>query len=287
MDAEIEILGAIFKPHELARQFRKQNPSIDLEWDFSHCPLKETGECLFWEYTREIPSIKQWVKKLRASCAENTFDVFQRAYGSQIMSFAVNKKPQTFPAKFNFAPEWPDNAYLSVDAKERRRRLIQPDTAGKIPSDIVQVWPVFAKLYLERQFFEKLERAIRETGKPTIQHDTNSADAIFNIRWDFSDKLLKQGFAEWLEDNRPKGTRASRRGEGQSSIKTHQTALRQLAAWRLLGKHKLEWAIAEELTRIGKKGEPLYSGQDYWLAAKREAEKKLQGMGDFAAGRHP
>jgi hypothetical protein len=286
MDAEIEILGAIFKPGELARQFRKRNPSIDWEWDFSRCPANETSECLFWEYTREIPSIKQWVKKLRASCAEKTFDGFHRAYGSRIMSFDLQKKPQTFFAKFYFAPEWPDNAYLSVDAKERRRRLIQPDTAGKIPSDIVQVWPVFAKLYLDKEFFEKLERAIRETGKPTIYYNTNSTDAIFNIRWDFSDQQLKKAFASWLEDNRPKGTRANRRGEGQSSIKTDQTALRQLAAWRLLENYELPCATAEELTRK-KNDEPLYSGQDYWLAAKREAENRLRGMTDFAAGRHP
>ena len=86
-----------------------------------------------------------------------------------------------------------------------------------------------------------------------------------------------------VERNRPKGTRGNRRGEGQSLIKTHQTALRNLAAWRLLGKHRLKSEVAEELTR--KNGKPLYSGQDNWIAAKGEAEKRLQSMANFAAGR--
>jgi hypothetical protein len=283
MDAERKILSAIFKPSEQARQFRKQNPSIDSEWDFSRCPVNETSECFFWEYTREIPSIKQWVKKLRASCSDKTFDGFKSAYGRRVMSFDLKRTPQTFGAIFYFAPEWPDNEYAFVNAQERRRRLIPPDSTPKFPS-IIQAWPVFAKLYLDRQFFEKLEHAIRETGKPTV-HDstTSSTDAIFNIQWAFPDNRLKKEFAAWLKNNRPKGTWASRRGEGVSLVKQHQRALRHLAAWRLLGKYSLDCETAEELTR--KNGKPLYSGQDNWLAAKREAEKRLQGMANFAAGR--
>ena len=287
---EIEIFGAIIKPREAARRLRKKHPSIDSEWDFSHCPPKETSECLFWEYAREIPSIRQWVKMLRSSCDETTFDGFYRAYHSQTISmWDLNKLPRVFAGKFYFAPEWPAASYLSTDSNERRRRLNNSNTAGKVSNfvhqDIFQAWPVFAKHYLERDFFEALERVIRETGKATIHYGTGSTDAIFSIPWHCSDIILKREFADWLKKNRPKGIPATRRGEGQSTVKQHQTALRHLAAWRLLVKHRLDWATAEELTRTGKKGEPLYSGQDNWLAAKRDAENRLQGMANFAAGR--
>jgi hypothetical protein len=82
---EEKLLGAIFKPRELVKQLRKRNPSIDSEWNFSSCPANETSECLFWEFAREISSIKQWVRKLRSMCADKSFDGFYQAYRSETL----------------------------------------------------------------------------------------------------------------------------------------------------------------------------------------------------------
>ena len=128
---EEKLLGAIIKPRELVKQLRKRNPSIDAEWGFSSCPPNETSECLFWEFAREIPSIKQWVRKLRSACADKSFDGFYQAYCLETLGmWDLNKVPRIFAGRFYFAPEWPDGAYLSVGMKERRRRMTHQQDAN-------------------------------------------------------------------------------------------------------------------------------------------------------------
>ena len=281
-------MQTISSPVKRASQVRKNIPEIDAEWDFSACPNKDVNEwdeLSVWEYAREIASIRRYVKKLRATCKEKSFDCFLSAYGPQLRKRDWQRIPRTYDALFYFAPEWPEKAYLSIDKVKRkqRMRLLWPEVGKEFISEIVQ-GKNFLKRYLSESFQEELLSAVQMTGRPTIQRDTQYADAIFHIGWHLSDLQLKEGFAAWLELNRPPGTCANQRGEGKSLIKTRQTEMRHLAAWRLLDKYGLDYATAEELTR--KNGtKALYNGQGYWLEAKRAAEVMLREMADFVAGR--
>lgn len=288
MDGYSGLLKKVLEPKERAKRLRTENPQIDAEWDFSACPnkdIEEWDELSCWEHVREIPSIIRFVQKLRAPCEEKSFDCFWATYGQQLRTRDWQKIPRTYDALFYFAPDWPEKAYLSVEKVERKRqmRLIWPEAGKEFISGIVQE-SFFANHYLSENFREELHSMVRMTGKPTVQHNTNSTDAIFHIKWELPDSVLKEGFDAWLELNRPPGTFGNQRGEGKSLIKNRQTEMRHLAAWRLLGKYRLDYAAAEELTRKNGK-QALYNGQDYWLEAKRAAEIRLREMADFVTGR--
>ncbi len=296
-----------------AEELRKRLPAIDLEWDFSRASgedIESWWQLAAWEHAREVPSIRRFVAKLRAGCSEKTFEGFWAAYGQDLRNRDWQAVPRVYDAIFYFAPEWPDSAYLAVPAKERQRRfnLLWPplgarDLAGRIQdkgcmSSVLSDNTLRAQLALsggflmsqlsalanDRELLLKLRRAQRETGSPTIQQE-GRALALIEVDWAFTDTQLKEFFAAWLTTHRPPDTTRERRGQS-GFVRQHQTEMRQLAAWRLLVKHRLDCAAAEELTS-NPQGKPLCEGQDNWLAAKREAETRLREMADYVSGKRP
>ena len=219
---------------------------------FEDCPPEERELCCWYEYARE-------------GCR-----------GSPV-------QPSLFPDPWDndLFPEWPGKPYLMIPALEREGRLkrLQGGTADYLhslnlkPPFHTYISPEMAKRYLDTfEVFELSEDAtqLRQRHRWPIQEISDAYwVALFGINWQRSDSEIRDDFAAWLREHRPKEfpSPIGDRGAGNYSRRL-QNDLKILGAWRLLQFYK-DWKDIPAEAAI-------YEDPSSWMTAHQKAEIRLK-----------
>ena len=234
------------------------------EWDFSECHTNEAHDCWAWEYSRECKLITEDVRRLRKRKREKTFD----AYFKSISMDIFKGKPGRAMYSFYFCPEFPENPYLSVSSKERKRR--QEVLYGLKKEAMAAT--IDAHDLIPYDIGSQVDRAFR-TGEPINQIGSNEL-VMLRIDWAWTDNILKNQFAAWLKKNRPKDV--ERRVQGGSVPPTQMKKhLKDLGVWRLLD--VMDYTDAVPLTEE-EMGKSLYKEESEWDKSKNRACDMLEAF---------
>jgi hypothetical protein len=89
-------------------------------WCFSDCPDNQTLFCQNYEYNRELKDdhlpLTGWRREAKGHCFEQLLKLVGKPGSLSFLKFNCHLYP------FYLYPEWPDDPYLTIDPKERKKR---------------------------------------------------------------------------------------------------------------------------------------------------------------------
>jgi hypothetical protein len=248
------------------------------EWDFCGCPSAEAHECFDWELARHCEAIKKDVAKLRHEAKSDGFDELLKFLGTKILS-ALNRRRM---AIFYYCPEFPKRPYLSVDRKERERRLLAAwgdDTQAR--AHLLDArWAPFG---VPPNLGALVGRAAasRKEGKPgkePVHREMWEETAVLKINWQEPDPEIQRHFEAWLHENRPSDIKPwPAQGHGVPATK-QKIRLKWLGAWRLL--ESMNWKDAADLSQ-NETGKSLFDHQSKWTDARKTVQRWLSEQNKF------
>lgn len=254
---------------ETRRKGGNQKPDR-LEWDFSTCPPEELYECYCYEYARESKEFREDIERFRKSAgAAKTFDALFE-FASELR---MDRKTEILPQNthraciFNFSPEFPDRPFLSIEGKERRRRVILVNERFR-GGDWMGALMKFQPIPWDNVFHWGREELERRRKNP------HRKIAAFDMDWTLSEPELEQLFCAWVRKERKRDGSAPRESRGAGgSRRQYETWLKQLSVLRLCSGMRWEDAALHSEEVLGK---PLYRNQANWITAKRKAKERAE-----------
>ncbi|MGO8837290.1 MAG: hypothetical protein ACLQAH_13660 [Limisphaerales bacterium] len=216
------------------------------DWDFRPevCREDELESCWAYEYSREVTAFRNavadsrkrnpdYVQKLNRPALDDSMvspsikSSRPMRLGSAIVD-ALSKPP--VPLAYRIHPQWPETPFGLL---KRTPRKTNPDRIfSYLQKDIGE----FARELIGRPDFLNLPKTL-------WNQESNSETIVFTIPWNYGNDQLKQGFYQWLTDNRPQGNEGDSRprvdgikrptGAG-SRPRQIRASLKALGAYRLL-----------------------------------------------------
>jgi len=310
------------------------------EWDFRKCPTWERSRCWEYEFQRESKRVRAGITKWREEFpkwiewrlkeAEKDWDwesVRDPKTGEWITTtFVISEKEkqerrerfESFYLAFEAPvagwllrdfPEFPEQAYLSIDKAVRKKRLAQWDCTPRqpqpvFPLDTVPVTSMLgevAKHIVGLNFDDlppalqnplahlaawraKIAEAYKEDDLPFQHHHVTRrlgkghmvTDVVVTIPWYESKKRLVKRFAallEELEKNLPEKAQVL----GGSGSRSPGDMLKKLGAFRLMRHCRGNWKLAAEMSaRVLPKAKALYDNESRWKTETNEVDELLE-----------
>jgi hypothetical protein len=247
----------------------KDCPSLPRsQWDaFTICPNHELIECRSFDYLSEVTEFRKAIIYWRRQIRDNTFEAY----------LELDRSGRRAPAQSqtcSFWPEWPTQAYMSVPASERERRLriLFPGNPEVLIAR--QLEPDSALLLDSEEGFQNIVRQLRKTWQASrrlhVCPNSFEEHALFKIPWWRSNKEILQLLEAWLKANSPPDRKLYVQEGAGTFERRLRIDLKALGALRVLRANNDDWT-----------GDPtLYAEQKEWIEARNRAQEIIRGLSD-------